>query len=144
MTRTTNWKVMTYWTITVLFAGLMLLSAAMYLSGAASIRETLAHLGYPAYILTILGTAKLLGAVALLQNRLPTLREWAYAGFTIDLIGATASHVFAGDPVGASMVPALFLIPLAVSYVLRPDRLVATDNIGRRKLGVDEAALSPP
>lgn len=71
MTRTTNWKVITYWGVTVLFAGMMLLSAAMYLSGAAAIRETLAHLGYPAYILTILGTAKLLGAVALLQNLCP-------------------------------------------------------------------------
>lgn len=79
----------------------------------------------------------------MLQNRLPTLREWAYAGFTIDLIGATASHVFAGDPVGASMVPALFLIPLGVSYVLRPDRyLGASGSVGRRKLGVDEATLS--
>lgn len=76
---------------------------------------------------------------------MPTLREWAYAGFTIDLIGATASHVCAGDPVGASMVPALFLIPLAVSYVLRPDRyLVANGSIGRRKLGAHEAPLSPP
>jgi hypothetical protein len=48
----------------------------------------LAHLGYPSYLLAILGTAKLLGAPALLQNRFPTLREWAYAGFAFDLIGA--------------------------------------------------------
>ena len=77
---THDWKTITHWTATGLFAGLMLLSASMYLSGAAPIREALATLGYPAYILVILGTAKLLGLFALLQTRLPRLREWAYAG----------------------------------------------------------------
>jgi len=91
------------------------------------------HLGYPPYLLTILGTAKLLGALALLQNRLPTLREWAYAGFTINLLGATASHLFAGDPLSIAMVPAALLAPLAVSYILGPERhLVLTESVGRR------------
>lgn len=128
----TNWQIRAYWGVTVLFASFMLLSAAMYLAGAATIRDTLAHLGYPTYILAILGTAKLLGALALLQARVPTLREWAYGGFTIDLIGATASHLFSGDPVGIAIVPALFLIPLAVSYAMRPERrLVAAASIRR-------------
>ncbi len=101
----------------MLFAGLMLLSAFMYLSGAPQIQESLAHLGYPPYILTILGIAKLLGAVALLQPVLPTLREWAYAGFTINLIGATASHALSGDPMGVTVAPVMVLALLAVSYV---------------------------
>lgn len=117
-----NRKVLSFWVITVLFVGPMLVSAAMYLSGSAAVRDGIAKLGYPAYMLTILGTAKLLGAVALLQNRLSTLREWAYAGFTINLIGATASHAFAGDPVSSVIQPAIFLLPLAASYTLRPDR----------------------
>lgn len=111
-----------FWIITAAFAGMMLLSAGMYFSGAAEVRDTLVGLGYPAYILTILGTAKLLGAIALLQNRLPTLREWAYAGFTINLLGAAASHVLAGDPVSAALTPAILLLPLAASYALRADR----------------------
>jgi hypothetical protein len=94
----------------------------MYLSGSAQIQQTLAHLGYPEYLLTILGVAKLLGALALLQTWAPTLREWAYAGFTIDLLGATASHLFRGDALGVALVPAFFLLPLAASYVLRPGR----------------------
>jgi hypothetical protein len=118
----TNWRRIGYWITTGGFAALMLFSAALYLSGAAGIRDTLLHLGYPPYILTILGTAKLIGAFALLQPRWSTLREWAYAGFTINLIGATASHVFAGDPASAAVVPAAFLVPLALSYGLRPDR----------------------
>ena len=118
---TTTWKTVTHWIATALFAGMMLLSAAMYLSGAQPIRDGLAHLGYPAYLLIILGAAKALGAVALLQTRLPRLREWAYAGFTINLLGATASHLFAGDGM-ASALPAAFMAPLAVSYLLGHER----------------------
>ncbi len=111
----------------------MLLSATFYLSGAVQMREAMAHLGYPAYLLVILGTAKLLGVAALLQNRVPMLRDWAYAGFTINLIGATSSHLFAGDAVSVATVPALFLGLLAGSYVLQPGRgLVTGRSLGRR------------
>ncbi len=135
--RRTDWKTIAYWGVTVLFAGLMLLSASMYLAGAAQIRDTLAHLGYPRYLLTILGTAKLLGALALLQNRVPTLREWAYAGFTIDFVGATASHLFTGDPLGIAMIPATVLVLLAVSYVLQPERhLAPAASVSRRSAAV--------
>jgi len=127
--RMTNWKTVAYWGVTVLFSGIMLLSAWLYLSGTASIRETLTGLGYPAYILLILGTAKLLGAIALIQSRWPTLREWAYAGFTVNFVGATASHLLAGDALGLAIVPAAFLVPLAVSYVLQPDRFFAISHL---------------
>jgi hypothetical protein len=119
---TRDWKTIAHWTATGLFAALMLLSASMYLSGAAPIRDGMTALGYPAYILVILGTAKLLGSFALLQTRLPLLREWAYAGFTINLLGASASHLLAGDGLAATMLPAALLVPLAVSYTLQPVR----------------------
>jgi DoxX-like family len=130
--KTIDWKSLVYWGATILFSGLMLLSAAMYLSGAAASREGLAHLGYPPYLLAILGTAKLLGAPTLLQNRVPTLREWAYAGFAFDLIGATASHLFSGDPLGVAIMPFGFLLLLAVSYRLKPAPGTATATFGRR------------
>jgi DoxX-like family len=120
--RTMDWRTVAYWVATALFAGLMLLSASMYLSGAAPIRDVLAQLGYPAYLLTILGTAKLLGALSLLQRPLPTLREWAYAGFTINLLGAAASHLLAGDGIGSAVAPAMLLVPLGLSYRLQPGR----------------------
>ena len=119
---TRDWKTIAHWTATGLFAGLMLLSASMYLSGAAPIRDGLSSLGYPAYMLVILGTAKLLGSLALLQTRLPRLREWAYAGFTINLIGAAASHVLAGQGFATAIAPAVLLVPLAVSHALQPVR----------------------
>jgi hypothetical protein len=67
----------------------------------------------------LLGIAKLAGAIVLLLPRLPTLKEWAYAGFTFMWIAASVAHYLAGDG-------ALFLVPialigaLAVSYVTRP------------------------
>ncbi|HEY0876238.1 MAG TPA: DoxX family protein [Vicinamibacterales bacterium] len=123
--RTLDRKTVGFWTFTGLFAGLMLLSAAMYLTGAPAIVEAMSRLGYPPYILTILGVAKLIGAVALLQNRLPTLREWAYAGFTINLVAAFASHVLAGDAASEALKPVIFMLPLAASYALRGRRPVA-------------------
>lgn len=39
------------------------------------------HLGYPSYIARIIGLAKLRGAAGVRFNRLPRLKEWAYAGF---------------------------------------------------------------
>lgn len=132
----TNWRTITYWGLTGLFAAMMLLSGVLYLSGAAPVREGLAHLGYPGYVLIILGTAKLLGAPALLQNRLPALREWAYAGFTINLIGAAASHLFAGDAVSVAMVPAMLLVLLAASYVLQTGNAVARGRSVRGRVAI--------
>ncbi|MGZ3939594.1 MAG: DoxX family protein, partial [Flavisolibacter sp.] len=39
------------------------------------------HLGYPIYMLTLLGVCKILGVIVLLIPRYPVLKEWVYAGF---------------------------------------------------------------
>ena len=61
-----------------------------------------------------------LGVAALLAPGRPLIKEWAYAGFTFNLLGATASHVFAGDPFSETVRPAAVLLVGAVSYWLRP------------------------
>jgi len=67
----------------------------------------------------LLGIAKLAGAIVLLLPLLPTLKEWAYAGFTFTWIAATVAHFLAGD--GAlSLIPVALIGVLAVSYVTRP------------------------
>lgn len=77
-------------------------------------------LGYPVYILTILGAWKLLGVVALLIPRYPLLKEWAYAGFFFLLTGALYSHIAVGH-IWAELFPAsLLLVMLALSWWLRP------------------------
>ena len=64
------------------------------------VAEVLEHLGYPAYLLRILGVWKPLGAIALLAPRFPRLKEWAYAGEFFAMTGAAASGVVRGkdDP----------------------------------------------
>ncbi len=84
------------------------------------------YLGYPVYILTILGIWKILGTVALLVPKFPLLKEWAYAGFFFIMSGAIYSHVAIGDPL-AEIFPSLLLLVLTiVSWYFRPaDRRIA-------------------
>lgn len=84
-------------------------------------------LGYPVYVLTILGIWKLLGAVAILVPGRPLIKEWAYAGIFFLLTGGMFSHVASGDP-WYQLLPALFLLVLTiVSWHFRPaDRTLVT------------------
>src|SRR2546430_5841961 len=43
------------------------------------VADVITHLGYPVYLLTILGVWKLAGGVTLLVPGFPRLKEWAYA-----------------------------------------------------------------
>lgn len=103
---------------TGLFAGMMIVSGILYLVGPSPILRMLRPLGYPRYFLRLLGVAKLLGVVGLVARGRPRLREWAYAGFTFDLVFAIASHA-ATD--GAAHVPPAIvaLALLGVSYSSR-------------------------
>lgn len=108
---------MIYWSATLLFVLPLTWSAVLYFTEAPKMVETMTHLGYPIYFLKILGTAKILGVLAILFSRWPVLKEWAYAGFTFDLIGACWSHLAAGDPVYIAVIPLGFFGVLAVSYI---------------------------
>jgi uncharacterized membrane protein YphA (DoxX/SURF4 family) len=77
-------------------------------------------LGYPPYFATILGTAKLLAAAALLTPGVPRLKEWAYAGILINMTGACASHLAAGDPITSIIAPATFAVTALTSWRLHP------------------------
>src|SRR4051812_41561734 len=82
-----------YWITTGIASALFLLSAFMYLSKNPELMQNFSMLGFPAYFVTILGVAKLLGAVALINPWSRTLKEWAYAGYVFVLIGATWTHI---------------------------------------------------
>ena len=82
--------------------------------------DMIAHLGYPAYLLTVLGVWKILGVVALLIPRFPLLKEWAYAGFFFLMTGAIFSHIAIGDSV-TEVLPSLLLLLLTItSWYFRP------------------------
>ena len=109
----------TYWVVTGLLALSALFVGVNYLWGSQQTVQTFAHLGYPKQLRVLLGIAKLLGGIALIVPGLPTLREWAYAGFTFAWIAAAVAHYLAKD--GAlAFFPLVLLILLFVSYLTMP------------------------
>ncbi|HMG67249.1 MAG TPA: DoxX family protein [Chitinophagaceae bacterium] len=82
--------------------------------------EMITHLGYPVYLLTILGIWKILGVIALLIPKFPLLKEWTYAGIFFLISGAMYSHIAIGDPMSALFPSLLLLILLVVSWYFRP------------------------
>ena len=87
-----------------------------------AIMEGLAHLGYPTYFATILGTWELLGAVAILVPGRSRVKEWAYTGMVFALSGAALSHAASGDPVPKILVPLMLLGAVLLSWTSRPGR----------------------
>jgi len=79
------------------------------------------HLGYPVYILRILGVWKLLGAVVIVVPGLPRLKEWAYAGVFFELTGATASYVLHGEITSDLAAPLILAALAMISWALRPE-----------------------
>ena len=82
-----------YWIITGLFAAFMLFSAIPDIIVVPDAVTMITGLGYPKYIISFLGIAKLLGVIAILIPGFNRLKEWAYAGLFFDLIGATYSAI---------------------------------------------------
>lgn len=114
-----------FWVSTVLFCAFMLTSAIPNILSSEDWVTVFKQLGYPEYLLPFLGVAKLLGVIALLIPGFPRIKEWAYAGFAFDLIGAIYSGLaVAGfDPMMLTLlIPIIFLV---VSYVFHYRRLAA-------------------
>jgi len=87
------------------------------------------HLGYPVYLLTILGIWKILGVMAVLIPGFPRLKEWAYAGFFFVMSGAIFSHITVGDSVSEIWPSLLLLVLTVVSWYFRPgDRKIISAN----------------
>ncbi|MEK6839450.1 MAG: DoxX family protein [Nanoarchaeota archaeon] len=107
-----------YWVITILFVAAMMMSGILELMQTEQSQEVMEHLGYPLYLNIILGVAKILGVLALLQPWFKTIKEWAYAGFTIDFIGAGLSMYLAGDSILNAASVLLFLVVMFTSYTL--------------------------
>ena len=113
-----------YWTSTVLFGGFMLFSAIpdiMVVPDAVAFLS--GKLGYPQYIIAFLGVAKTLGVIALFVPGFPRITEWAYAGLTYDLIGATYSNIAVDGFQPGIMFMFVILGVEAVSYLYFHKRL---------------------
>lgn len=108
-----------YWTLTLLMfvPGTIGALVEAFTSGPASIVKIMIALGFPLYLMKILGIAKTFGGIAILTGKLPRMKEWAYAGFAIEFLGATASHLITGD-VKYAFFPFSFFVVLVIAYIL--------------------------
>jgi len=109
-----------YWSATAVTVFMLLSGGLAYLLGAEFAVSGVVALGYPAYVVTILGVWKLLAVPALLVPGFDRLKEWAYAGVMFDLTGAAASHLAVGDPLWHQFLIGGLLAAAFVSYALRP------------------------
>ncbi len=85
-----------YWTATALFSLQMSFTAYAELR-LPQVAEAFTHLGFPDYFRVELSWAKLLGVILILSPVPPRLKEWAWAGFAIDLASALLAHLAVGD-----------------------------------------------
>ena len=125
-----------YWIATVWLASGMLSTGTLQLFRAKAEGALappgvygITHLGYPIYLLTILGVWKILGVVAVLIPKFPLLKEWAYAGFFFAMSGAVFSHIAMSDPAKEFFPSLLLLVLTVISWYFRPaDRRIIPIN----------------
>jgi len=107
-----------YWVSTILFAALMIFSAAGgFQPTQQAIQIIHDGLGYPVYFIQFISFAKLIGAIIILIPGLKRIKEWAYAGLFFDLAGAIYSGIAAAgkfDPMLLTML--IWIIPGIISY----------------------------
>jgi DoxX-like family len=105
-----------YWISTALLSLLYLTSAYMYATKGDWVRQVLADLGYPAYLVPIMIVVKVLGVVAILSRVSVALSDLAYAGIFYHLLLSGLAHIGVRKPSGA--LPAVIgLALLAASFV---------------------------
>jgi hypothetical protein len=106
----------TYWTFTVLICLLDGVMPALT-SNTDIAKQGISHLGYPDYFRVMLTFFKVTGAIILIVPAFKgKIKEWAYAGFTFNLISAFVSTIVV-DGFGATAVaPVIAFGLLAGSY----------------------------
>ena len=114
-------RTIAFWLLTGLIVISQGASGVADLLQAQPLLEGVTALGYPAYILKILGPFKILGAIVLAIPGLVRLKEWAYAGFFFDFTGAFLSHVYHGDSIDLILPALIATLVLLGSYFLRPE-----------------------
>ncbi|WP_026727534.1 DoxX family protein [Flavobacterium denitrificans] len=109
-----------YWVATLWLALGMTATGIVQLLQSKDETDRMSHLGYPFYLLILLGVWKLLGVITVLAPKFPLLKEWAYAGFFFAMSGAIFSHFAANDRAKDFFGPTLLLILTIISWYFRP------------------------
>ncbi len=109
-----------YWVATIWLALGMVSTGIVQLIKMEEEVANFTRLGFPVYLMTIIGIWKMLGVAAVMAPKFPLLKEWAYAGFFFAMSGAVFAHIAVGDGVQEIFGPALLLLLTTVSWYFRP------------------------
>lgn len=110
-----------YWVATIWLALGMTSTGIVQLIKMEEERTAFAELGYPDYLMSILGVWKILGVIALLVPGFPLIKEWAYAGFFFIMSGAIVSHLTVGHGIAEVFGPLLLIVLTVTSWYFRPE-----------------------
>ncbi|MEV7965835.1 DoxX family protein [Sphaerisporangium sp. NPDC088356] len=109
-----------YWLATAAVASELAVGGIWDIARLPYVRDLVTHLGYPPYFLVLLGTWKVLGAIALFAPRRALVKEWAYAGAFYTYTGAIVSHLTTGYDLGEVWLLVILTVLTALSWALRP------------------------
>ena len=114
-------NIVIYWISTGLMSVGMLGSGLAQIAHAKEMVDLVVPLGYPLYILYIIGVWKILGVITILVPGFKLLKEWAYAGFFFVMTGAFISHLASGDYALKGLLgPFMQTIFIILSWYFRP------------------------
>lgn len=109
-----------YWLATLFLSFGMLAGGIQQMLQIGGYNEIVTQLGYPLYMLSILGVWKILGVIAILLPKRPLLKEWAYAGFFFVMTGAAISHILMKEPFVEVLPSLVLLLAIIASWYFRP------------------------
>jgi hypothetical protein len=109
-----------YWIVTGLLSFGMLLGGTAQILRAKFNVNGIVHLGYPEYVLPILGIWKVLAIIVILMPKYLLVKEWAYAGLFFLLSGGVISHIASGDGISETLPVFVFMCLTVASWYLRP------------------------
>ena len=117
VTPKTTPKILTiaFWIVTALFCLEMTFGAYAQLR-LPQVAQEFARLGFPGYFRVELSWAKFLGVMLILAPAPARLKEWAYAGFAINLASALIAHLAVGEGPAAWGWAAATAVLWALSY----------------------------
>jgi uncharacterized membrane protein YphA (DoxX/SURF4 family) len=112
-------RIILYWVATALIAAETATGSVWDLFQIPFVTTIIQKLGYPSYILLIMGVWKALGVIVLLLPRRARMKEWVYAGLFFIYTGAAVSHLVVG-PAGDAIGPFMFTALTLISWGCRP------------------------
>jgi len=118
-----------YWIFTLWMSLGMVSTAIVQLMKNKDELANFTNLGYPSYLMIIIGIWKILGVIAILIPKFPLLKEWGYAGFFFVMSGAIISHIIVNDSINKIFPAVLLFVLVIISWYFRPeDRKISVSN----------------